>query len=816
MSRCGLRAKVEGGWEGSSVPVPLTSVSVHTKLLNYTAHVTVVQTYVNKEEAPIECDYVFPIEEEAAVVDFKAELEGRELKSQIKEREEAKKDYDAAVEEGRTGFLVDSTRDDMLDIQVGHLSPGAGCKISLSYIFEAPLENGKTRLTVPTTISPKYIPFHEGSPEAKKIATIPYDFKTPAKLEFDLDVCMRSKIEEVTSPSHKLTTEGGSEANSLGFYTSKSRFEGTTAEMDRDIVVLVKCEDPNKSIVFVEESEETKVVMVSIVPKLELKTQPELDVVFLVDCSGSMGGSSIKLAQEAINYLLHSLPPSVNFNIVRFGSRHVKLFSESKPYTDKTLAQAKAAMAKLDADLGGTEILRPLTELLTEKTKVPRRIFVLTDGSVSNSAECIRITKKNNEKNRVFTLGIGSAADRHLVKGLARAGLGTFQFTVEGEKMAPKVLKQLKNCLQPNLQDVKIHWGSEEQYGAFDQVPEPLPPLYNGNRLQIFKIFDKKANVPEKISITATIPSLGESHEETVGVKTSVIHGNLLHQMYARKLIQELTENMNVVDASGKVNETEEKEIKPVIIKTSLKYQLMSKYTSFVAVDSKENKSEKKMVHRSVPAQVPRGFGFAAPAAAFCNAAPQMAMCISPAMPRMVGGGSGPPPPGQLFGSAPVAFGAAPSAPKQRQQMKRCKRSKPVAVTEFDHPMAMDAEMFDVSAMIESNEEDADGFVGHEEKDDLSRVLKLVSLQRADGSFKKDKPIFNIGKLNESELESIRGQLSEDRFYTLLVVLVLEQMFQENKDCWEMVVDKANRWLAANPVPDDVKQNLLNVVKRAC
>ena len=154
---------------------------------------------------------------------------------------------------------MEQTRPDILEISVGNLSPGAGCTISLTYIYEAALEVAKTRLTIPTTISPKYIPFHDTSPEAKRIAAIKYDFNTPAPLSFDLEVLMKSRIENVSSPSHKVVSEGGAERNEAGFYASHTTFKATTADMDRDIVVLVQCEDPNKSVIFVEEGEESKV-----------------------------------------------------------------------------------------------------------------------------------------------------------------------------------------------------------------------------------------------------------------------------------------------------------------------------------------------------------------------------------------------------------------------------------------------------------------------------------------------------------------------------------------------------------------------------
>ena len=75
------RSQMDAG--GYVIPVPLVGVNVSCELVNFTAQVTVTQDYVNKEEQPIECKYFFPVEEEAVVVDFKAQLEGRTLNSKV-------------------------------------------------------------------------------------------------------------------------------------------------------------------------------------------------------------------------------------------------------------------------------------------------------------------------------------------------------------------------------------------------------------------------------------------------------------------------------------------------------------------------------------------------------------------------------------------------------------------------------------------------------------------------------------------------------------------------------------------------------------
>ena len=338
---------------------------------------------------------------------------------QVKLNEEAEADYKKAIAEGKTGFLAQATRQDILNIKIGHLSAGTSCSITITYITEANLEDGKIRLTIPTTISPKYIPpATKHLTEVQKIANIDYSMNSPAPMKFTVKATMKSRIEAMTSPSHSIRiSSSGIKPSEDDLFVGSIELEASTADLDRDIVVLVSCESSTTPIALLEESEQSKVVMVSLVPNLKLPADPKYDVIFLVDCSGSMQGSSIKLARDAINILLHSLPHSTHFNIVRFGSSFQKLFPNSVPYSNETLAFAKMNIQHMQADLGGTEILTPLKKLLEEETMLPRRIFVLTDGSVSNSMECLNVTSKFNKKCKVFALGIGSSADRHLVKG---------------------------------------------------------------------------------------------------------------------------------------------------------------------------------------------------------------------------------------------------------------------------------------------------------------------------------------------------------------------------------------------------------------
>jgi uncharacterized protein with von Willebrand factor type A (vWA) domain len=151
------------------------------------------------------------------------------------------------------------------------------------------------------------------------------------------------------------------------------------------------------------------VAMFSLFPEID-ESQMVNEMIFLVDRSGSMAGSKIRQVRETLQIFLRSLPEGTLFNIVGFGSNFEKLFPTSEVYNDKSLEVASAHVAKMDANLGGTNIVQPLKAIFQEKAKerVPRQLFILTDGEVDNTQDCLDTVRKEAHTTRVFTFGIGA------------------------------------------------------------------------------------------------------------------------------------------------------------------------------------------------------------------------------------------------------------------------------------------------------------------------------------------------------------------------------------------------------------------------
>ncbi|XP_021957371.1 von Willebrand factor A domain-containing protein 5A isoform X2 [Folsomia candida] len=199
-----------------------------------------------------------------------------------------------------------------------------------------------------------------------------------------------------------------------------------------------------------------------LLPSAKLDDQ-KYEFVFVLDRSGSMGGTSIELARQACVMFLRSLPVDCYFNIIGFGTRYQTLFPTSVKYGQDTLNQAVAYAQKMDASMGGNEVELPLLHVYNSSGILGymTQIFLLTDGcqefGTARISTIAKVVSDNETRGRVFTLGIGRQASVELVNRVAEAGNGTSEFVLGDDRIQTKVLNQLKHALRsPLLKAVRI------------------------------------------------------------------------------------------------------------------------------------------------------------------------------------------------------------------------------------------------------------------------------------------------------------------------------------------------------------------------
>ncbi|CAF1384138.1 unnamed protein product [Adineta ricciae] len=590
--------------------VPLRSVSVEATINAFAADVTLTQVFVNQEENHIEAIYVFPIEENAAVYSFTAQINNKTITAVLKEKAKAEKEYNTSVQQGHTSVLLRQSKEtlDTFTINVGALPPGKECRVKIQYVTELDLvDNNAIRFVVPTTIAPRYNPSlgHLQSPDKTKAE---YVQKTPYSMDFRARV-LRSeefKVVQVANLSHAVNASMTGESIDVSM-------EGIA--LDRDIILDIDIPPNHASpIVSVESYNESAqyAVALAFTPSLadflkisKGREESNTEFIFIVDCSGSMSeGGRIDHAREAMLLFIRSLPVGSRFNIIRFGSHYDILYNDevlTMIYNEENAKKAETLTRSMDANFGGTELLQPLQYL---KDHPPahgrsRQIFLLTDGEISNTDQVIELCRSMSATTRIFSFGLGYSPSRALVKGLARATNGYFVFVPPDAKVDSYVGSQLGRALQPSLVNARLQWHGLSVNGS--QAPQTIPPLYINDRVLVYALFAMNPFEKKNASVDVMID---EHKISSIRLSDSKIRrSDTIRRLAAKALIQELEhKNRNGQDVEDR------KAVEERILQLSLDHGILSAYTAFVGVETSTPKdSNIKSVVRHIPIQISKG-----------------------------------------------------------------------------------------------------------------------------------------------------------------------------------------------------------------
>ncbi|XP_044290411.1 von Willebrand factor A domain-containing protein 5B2 isoform X2 [Varanus komodoensis] len=253
------------------------------------------------------------------------------------------------------------------------------------------------------------------------------------------------------------------------------------------------------------------------------------EMLFLVDRSGRMRGSTIDGIKDALLVAVKSLPSGSLLNVAGFGSNIKPIFPSSKPCNSETLRLACEYIQRLRADMGGTNLLAALAWMLGQPLHrgFPRQLFLFTNASVGNTGKVIELVRRQASSVRCFTFGLGSGACERLLKGLAKVSRGRAEFLSPGERLQPKLMKSLKKAIEPAVSDITIDWYVPDTMEAL-LSPNEIAALYPGDRLisyctlyHIASFRDKKATGREQMfqslsrgSTGSVFPSQDDALEE--------------------------------------------------------------------------------------------------------------------------------------------------------------------------------------------------------------------------------------------------------------------------------------------------------------
>lgn len=572
---------------------PLRSTDVVTNINGMIAEAYVTQTYVNEGDTPINASYVFPTSSGVTVHGMTMVIGNEKITARIKEKEEAKVEYEEAKSEGKSASLMEQKRPNVFTMDVANIMPGDTVNIELHYTeLITPTEN-IYEFVFPTVVGPRFAPPAASEKEGEDntadsddhsdadddwIAS-PYlaaGVTPPGEYNITVNLSTGVPIAEVTSKTHAIRINRSNESTAQITLADPDNYAGNrdfilkyklTGEEIQSGLVLSGSQASNGS------SQAENFFMLTIQPpeRFEPEDIPPREYIFVLDVSGSMFGYPLDTARELIRDLVTNLNETDTFNLILFANETTLLSPDSLPATSSNI---KAATKMIDEQEGGggTSLLPALAEAIAipKADDTARSIVIITDGYISNESEIISCITDNMDSASFFSFGIGSSVNDYLIKQIAGCGLGE-SFIVTDSEDAEESAANFRTYIEaPLLTDIAITYRGFEVYDVEPSVPSVLYAA------QPIVFFGKWRGKPGG-TITITGRAGGEEYVQEIPVSNVTVdmEGEAIRYLWART-------HLDRIAGYGSIRNDES--VKDEITQLGLEYNMVTPYTSFVAV----------------------------------------------------------------------------------------------------------------------------------------------------------------------------------------------------------------------------------------
>lgn len=586
---------VDGG-DPSVDALPLKSTKVDVRILGVIADVTVTQQYRNTGTRPLEARYVFPGSTRAAVHGLQMRIGDRLVAARIREREQARQEYDAGRQAGKTAGLLEQHRNNVFQMSVANILPGDVIDVELRYTELIVPTDGRYQFVFPTVVGPRY----NGAPgtashRPERWIAAPFlraGRKPTSAFELKVELATPVAVREAISPSHTLSLVPGKDGATL------VRLADREPANDRDFVLDYRLAgDAIQSGVLLSRGAEENFFLAMVEPPARVPAGLIVprDYVFVVDVSGSMHGFPLDTARTLMDDLLSGLRPSDTFNLVLFAGDSYLLAPRSVPASRPNVAAALDVLAR-NSGGGGTELVPALRRALALPLEPDRArsIVVVTDGYVGVERETFDLVRRNLSKANLFAFGIGSSVNRMLIEGMARAGQGE-PFVVLDAGSAPDAAERFRRMIDsPVLTDVTA---SFEGLATYDVAPVALPDLFARRPIVLY---GKWRGEPQGWLRVRGRTAAGPFEARVpIDARSATPRNDALRYLWARGRIAELTDQESIEGGDDRRDE---------ILALGLGYGLLTQYTSFVAVHQVVRRSPADLLEDvDQPSPLPHG-----------------------------------------------------------------------------------------------------------------------------------------------------------------------------------------------------------------
>jgi Ca-activated chloride channel family protein len=563
---------VEGG-DPAIDRLPLKDTRVDVAIAGVIADVTVRQVYENHGTRPLHIRYVFPASTRAAVHGMTMTVGNVRTVARIKEREKAAREFEAARSEGKSASLLEQSRPNIFTMKLANVLPGDTIVVELKYTELLVPTDGLYEFVYPTVVGPRYSEKRDSqaSPQDEFVKA-PYTRQgEAARSEFHLSgvVSTGLPLRELRSPSHQVAVRATAPGRAEVMLADEERVSG-----NRDFILRYRLagKEIASGLLLYRGQDENFFLLVAEPPQMVEPDQiPPREYIFVLDVSGSMHGFPLDTAKKLMGDLANVLRPSDTFNIVVFADGSDTFSRASVPATPPNLTRALQFIGRRNGG-GGTRLLAALERAVAIERQpgVSRSIVLVTDGYIEAESDVFDYVRAQRDDVNFFAFGIGSAVNRLLVEGVAKAGLGEPFVVTEAGEAAEAAVGLRRYIDTPVLTGIDVKFSG---FDVYDVEPGTIPDLFASRPIVVFgKWRGKLAGSIEISGNTGRGP-----YQTSIPVSPAnadVRHAALRH-LWARTRI-------SVLSDFGPSNPSEKRVAD--ITSLGLAYNLLTRYTSFVAV----------------------------------------------------------------------------------------------------------------------------------------------------------------------------------------------------------------------------------------
>jgi len=586
------------------VPLPLKHTDVKGRISGYIATVNVVQQFHNPYDEKIEAVYVFPLPQNAAINEFVMIIGERKIRGIIRERAEAERIYREARRQGYTASLLTQERPNIFTQKVANIEPGKDIDVSIKYFNTLAYVDGWYEFVFPMVVGPRFNPpgFTDGigavgrgrsgiSHQKTEVQYLAPNERSGHDISLSVDVDAGVKIEKLLCPSHVIEKISGAPTRATVKLSSRDSIP------NKDFVLRYKVAGSRlKSALVTHRDKRGGYFSLMLYPPASLSDveRSPMEMIFVLDCSGSMSGKPIAKAKDAITRALKKLKPDDTFQVIRFSNNASQLGPAPLPATARNVRKGLDYVRSLKGS-GGTMMIEGIKAALDfeHDRRRFRLVSFMTDGYIGNEAQILKAVHDHLGESRIFSFGVGSSVNRYLLDRMAKLGKGAVAYIGLDDSAGEIVDLFYDRISHPALTDVEIDFGNMK---VVDMYPQQIPDLFVGRPIIVTGRFegtaDGKVCVRGKVGDQSCEINIAAGADDDMGRHDGIAY------VWARKKIEQLTSRATWDD---------DPDLPGQIKQVALEYGLMSAYTAFVAVDSSRRTEGDHGITVAVPVPVPDG-----------------------------------------------------------------------------------------------------------------------------------------------------------------------------------------------------------------